>query len=322
MVMRKKMSYADNVHRIREAIRYIANNLNQPLNLNDIARNSNLSPYYFHRLFRDERGETLNDYITRKKMEEAVKVLIWKPDVSITYVAESGGFSSPANFSKAFKLYFGISPSELRNPETIRRKQHGKLYQKYGKEVDIQKLHPQSLTNSGVFVPEELERLFSNVLLVKRDETPIVYNSFSGKYRQSKIENTWRELIQHCEAAGIDTSREKRFSLFFGNPIVTPDSQCRYFASVALDDHIRSYSFDRTTIPAGQFAVFPYEGPDEHTFDFFREVHYGWLPRHGFRPGKCPFFTGYKYPADQIGHVKVTFYFYLEKLNECRQIYD
>lgn len=110
---------AEYIRRINLALEFIEQHLGQTIQLDDVARASHFSSYHFHRLFHALVGETVNDYISRKRMEKAARMLLYKPDMSVTDVAEAGGFSSSANFAKAFKLYFGVSASELRNGNKI-----------------------------------------------------------------------------------------------------------------------------------------------------------------------------------------------------------
>ena len=59
-------------------------------------------------------GNSIQDFIVRVKMEEASNLLL-KRDLSISQVAYHIGFSEPNNFSRAFKKYFGCSPSQYLN---------------------------------------------------------------------------------------------------------------------------------------------------------------------------------------------------------------
>jgi len=116
LVMNKSRTQTEYNRRIAKALEYIDNNIDQSIQLDDIAKASFFSPFHFHRLFHALVGETVNDYVIRKRMEKAVCRLIFKHDLSVSDVSELGGFSSSANFSKAFKFYFGVSPTALRQP--------------------------------------------------------------------------------------------------------------------------------------------------------------------------------------------------------------
>ncbi len=145
------------------AVEFIAENIDQNINLEKIAQASHFSPFHFHRIFHGIVGESVNDYVSRKKMERSVSILLSQAELSITEVAEMGGFSSNANFSKSFKLYFGINPSQLRNPVTKYKSKIGKIYSKYGKVFNPQDLYSQFVTQSAAFDPDQLEEMLMNV---------------------------------------------------------------------------------------------------------------------------------------------------------------
>ncbi|MFY0630128.1 MAG: helix-turn-helix transcriptional regulator [Flavobacteriaceae bacterium] len=100
----------ENIARINKAIRYIEENIQSKLLLENIARAAHFSPYHFHRLFSVVLGETVNNFITRKRIEKAASLLIHQKEIPITEVSEKIGFSSLSSFSRAFKKFYGMSP--------------------------------------------------------------------------------------------------------------------------------------------------------------------------------------------------------------------
>lgn len=70
--------------RIDRGIQYIEVNLKNRISLAEVAHVSNFSAYHFHRIFTGIVGETVNDYIVRRRLERAVNLLIFKTDLSIT----------------------------------------------------------------------------------------------------------------------------------------------------------------------------------------------------------------------------------------------
>ena len=105
MPIKKKTEYIYRA-RIESACHYIDTNLSGPLSLDNIAEASQFSPYHFHRIFHSQMGETINDYCGRRRLERAISLLLYDPGKSVTDIALSLGFSSSANFSKSFKVYF------------------------------------------------------------------------------------------------------------------------------------------------------------------------------------------------------------------------
>ncbi|MEI8631535.1 AraC family transcriptional regulator [Vibrio sp. PP-XX7] len=133
--------------RMDRVIQYIEANLAKKISLSEVANVSHFSAYHFRRIFTGIVGETVNDYIVRRRLERAVNLLIFKTELSVTQVALDNGFSSSANFSKAVKLHFGFSPSEIRNPDKVKDSKIGKISSKYGKDFNPSDLYPTRITN-------------------------------------------------------------------------------------------------------------------------------------------------------------------------------
>jgi AraC family transcriptional regulator len=135
---------------IDQVIQYIESNLSNKISLTEVANVSHFSVYHFHRIFTGIIGETVNDYIVRRRLERAINLLIFKTELSITRVALESGFSSSANFSKAVKLHFGFSPSEIRNPNKVKDSKIGKISSKYGRDFKPSDLYPTRITNEVI----------------------------------------------------------------------------------------------------------------------------------------------------------------------------
>lgn len=89
---------------------YIKENFNEDISLSEVADYISFSQYYLSKLFKEVEGVNFKDYLIKLRMEEA-KVLL-KQGKKISNVAEAVGYSDPNYFSRAFKKYTGISPSE------------------------------------------------------------------------------------------------------------------------------------------------------------------------------------------------------------------
>jgi len=99
-----------NIQIIEKALRYIREHYNEPLTLKDVAREVNLSPFYFARLLKREMGITFLCYLTRVRMEEA-KRLLPDPSNNILEVALEVGYNDQSYFTKVFKKHEGITPA-------------------------------------------------------------------------------------------------------------------------------------------------------------------------------------------------------------------
>ena len=96
---------------ISQIIEYIDDNILTLKNLGQIEKVFNYSYNYISVVFAKTMTFSLNDYYRKVKMEKAQEIL--KKEVSITEVSEMLGYSSIHTFSRAFKQYFGYTPSSF-----------------------------------------------------------------------------------------------------------------------------------------------------------------------------------------------------------------
>lgn len=98
---------------LRKAIDYIQEHYNEQVTLNEVAENIYVSTFYISRMFKKELGKSFVDYLNDVRIEKSKELL---KDVKYkTYeVAEIVGISDPHYFSKLFKKYSGMTPSEYR----------------------------------------------------------------------------------------------------------------------------------------------------------------------------------------------------------------
>jgi two-component system response regulator YesN len=99
---------------VERANEYIhANYAQKGLTLNEVAQKNHVSPNYLSYLFKKNKGINLWEYVIKLRMEES-KRLILNTDLRRYEISERVGYESPEHFSKIFKKYFGISPSEMK----------------------------------------------------------------------------------------------------------------------------------------------------------------------------------------------------------------
>jgi two-component system response regulator YesN len=84
------------------------------LQVGDVATEVFLSTTYLCLLFKQETGETINEYMTKVRVEQA-KALLKDPANKFYEVCYAVGYSDPSYFSKIFKKYTGYTPSTYRD---------------------------------------------------------------------------------------------------------------------------------------------------------------------------------------------------------------
>ncbi|MEI5993614.1 helix-turn-helix domain-containing protein [Candidatus Enterococcus mansonii] len=100
---------------------YIEQNLKESLSLKKLAEHAKLSEFHFHRIFKRYSTETINEFVTRVKIERAAIFLCVSPKISITTVAMEYGYGDSSSFSRTFKKHFGVSPIKYRKQQELSR---------------------------------------------------------------------------------------------------------------------------------------------------------------------------------------------------------
>ncbi len=83
------------------------------ITLEEIARAACLSPYHFHRLFRQTFSERPHQYLVRRRLERAAEMLR-SSDIPVTQVCMDSGFASLGSFSALFRRRYGMPPTQWR----------------------------------------------------------------------------------------------------------------------------------------------------------------------------------------------------------------
>lgn len=106
----------NNIEIITSAIDYIETHLTEKQDLDIVANAVNYSKYHLHRMFTNTVGLTMHNYIQRRQLTEAAKLLTFS-DKSILEIALVAGYESQQAFTKIFTEMYKQSPSKYRENE-------------------------------------------------------------------------------------------------------------------------------------------------------------------------------------------------------------
>jgi GTP pyrophosphokinase len=172
---------------ITESLVYIENNITNKLNIEEIADYVGYSKFHFARKFKDEMKISVMEYVKERKIIHASESMLQGNkilDVAIQY-----GWESHSGFIKAFKSYYGFSPSLL-----------------YAMNLEIIHLGGSTMNNNAFYEKTDehatketlLELLEAKMLENKMDmaELEIVYK-FCQKLYGNKQRYSGDEYITH-----------------------------------------------------------------------------------------------------------------------------
>lgn len=105
-----------NVANVIVAINYIEEHLSDKLDLEIVANAVHYSKYHLHRIFTETVGLTIHDYVQRRQLTEAAKLLVFsdKPILEIAFIS---GYESQQAFTTIFKAMYKKSPNQYRENE-------------------------------------------------------------------------------------------------------------------------------------------------------------------------------------------------------------
>lgn len=92
---------------------YIEENITEDLSLVRLAGVIHFNPSYLSRLFKQERGINLSEYIEEIRIRQA-KALLKREELKVAEVGSLIGYVTPQSFTRFFKKWTGITPQEYR----------------------------------------------------------------------------------------------------------------------------------------------------------------------------------------------------------------
>ena len=115
-IVEREKENDDRSHTIlKSALEYIEEKYtDETLSLNDVAAVIDVSPNYFSAIFSQEMGVTFIEYVTKKRMDKAKK-LLRQSDMHTAEIAMEVGYKDPHYFSFVFKKTQGCMSREYRN---------------------------------------------------------------------------------------------------------------------------------------------------------------------------------------------------------------
>ena len=112
MVLQKKSSILSKP--VVQCVDYIYSHIKERITVAVLAEYTGLSESYLSRVFKQNLGISISDYIREKKIEKATHLLRYS-DKSIIDIANYLSFSSQSHFIQTFENFTGMTPKKYRN---------------------------------------------------------------------------------------------------------------------------------------------------------------------------------------------------------------
>ena len=262
------------MHRVQA---HIDRHLDAPLDLEALAAVAHFSPYHFHRLFLAWMGETLGDYLARRRLERGAQRLRGQPGSTVLSIALSVGYGSAEAFSRAFKQRFGVSPSQWRNLDQA--------------DSNLDQAGRDGAGEHGLSRnPPEGPPV--NVRLIERPPVRMAYLRYQGPYGPA-LGRFWAETFNPWLMTQ-NLGPVSRFGLAHDDPSLVPPEQCRYDAGVAVPEGWAPNGGALVAeLPGGRYAALDFEGTAADIGAAWAAMMGRWLPSSGLQLDARPCFEHY-----------------------------
>ena len=235
---------------------YLAEHLDDSLNLEAIARVAYFSPYHFHRIYRGLRGETVNDTVRRLRLQRSAIDLLDR-DLSIDCVATRAGYSSQAAFTRAFRAEYGEPPARYRGARRI-------------VEID-------QATNPTLYRVESIVLPKLRVAAIQQ----------RGDYRLTS--KAFERLITVAATSGLLRPSTRTIGIYHDDPVAVPQDELRCTACVTVpDEWLPSGGLVAAHVEGGRYARIVHTGPYAELKTAYDWLYQTWLPSSGEEPRDLP----------------------------------
>ena len=237
------MAYLNSNNFIK-AIKFIYQNIDEPITLELIAKNIGSSVSTLKRLFLDATGSSAGSFIRRLRMERAFRSLQNK-EYSVLEIALSSGFEDHSAFTRSFKENFGYNPSLARTKMNIVNELEAVSLEE-PEIIEIDEFKIQAVTKQGLYF--EVAPLAWKTLKEHLDEA-VLGDDFTGTFI----------------AIGHDNPHDGEIA----------EDQVRFSAGVAyLSADLRIESI---TIAGGDYAKFNYTGKLNNMGLAYHYIYGAWI---------------------------------------------
>ena len=206
MILREDQN-KEYIYRINIALKFIDDHLGGDVSLESVAAKALYSPFHFHRIFKAVIGETLQSYVNRRRIEKIASVLMHKKEISITDLSFRYGFSSNSSCTRAFKKFYGVSPTEFQKQLLSKYSKIGITKSKIGQEDLIFEKYICNITNHLHWIKMNAH--------IEVKETPEFNFASITHIGMNGIELTFEKLMRWGRSKGVYENTETKMARVF-----------------------------------------------------------------------------------------------------------
>lgn len=247
--------------RLERVHKWLADHLDDKIDLARLAEIACMSRYHFHRIYRAMQGETVAETVRRLRLHRAAGELI-AGEIPLPRVARRAGYASQEAFSRAFKAGYGAPPSRYRASFV-------------------------PLRSTGTM--EEAMETTSQYQATIRAIPAIRVAALEHRGDYMKIGDTFEQLVAKAAGLNLLNQTTRSFAIYYDDPFSTPHDGLRADACITVpDDWAPSGGLAAREIRGGRYAVTLHVGPYAELELPYRWLYGSWLPQSGEEAADAP----------------------------------
>lgn len=274
----------DWIQGIQNAINYIEEHITEDIDYNKIAKAAYSSSYHFQRVFGIMCGMTLGEYIRRRRLTLAGNELL-SNNANVTDLAYKYGYDTPESFSRAFKRFHGINPSQVKKERSLNS------FSRLSIKIDLV---------GGNELKYKIKEMSEFVLVgYKKHFTGVPYGDERAKQEEEFLSTTrakqWLLIgassdysTDYCIITNIN---DDGYDFYIAYELDEWTRKKLYDSQVTGVDFIEKMGFETITIPQSLYAVFETERKKRPICDYVdirKKIITEWLPASDYLIADAP----------------------------------
>jgi len=252
---------SDYAMRLERVFRWLADHLDDTLDLSRLADVAAMSPYHFHRIYHAMQGETAAETVRRLRLHRAAVELI-TGELPVARIAGRAGYGSQEAFTRAFKAAYGVPPARYRasfvpSPTLGRTEDAMDTTMTYQATIrETPALRVAALAHHGDYI---------------------------------NIGSTFERLMAMAAGQDLLGPWTRSIGIYYDDPASTPREALRADACVTLPDgKLPDGDLRLGEIRGGRYAVTLHVGPYAELHFPYTWLYGTWLPKSGEEAAHAP----------------------------------
>ena len=247
--------------RLERVFTWLADHLDDVLDLATLADVACLSPYHFHRIYHSMQGETVTETVRRLRLHRAAVELI-TGELPVQRIARRAGYGSQEAFTRAFKTAYGVPPARYRASFV-----------------------PIPTTGK----PEDAMENTMTYQATIREAATIQVAALPHRGDYQKIGPTFERLAALASGQNLFGPSTRSFGIYYDDVSVVPREALRADACMTVPaGWTPSGQLERREIRGGRYAVTLHVGPYAELERAYKWLYGTWLVQSGEEPANAP----------------------------------